>query len=36
MLAYTPPAGTPSADSLTMLASWAITAEKAGELPAHA
>jgi transcriptional regulator with XRE-family HTH domain len=36
MLAYTAPAGTPTADSLKMLASWAITAEKAGELPAHA
>jgi len=36
MLAYTAPAGTPTADSLSMLASWAITAEKAGELPAHA
>jgi transcriptional regulator with XRE-family HTH domain len=36
MLAYTAPAGTPTADSLRMLASWAITAEKAGELPAHA
>jgi len=35
-LAYTAPAGTPTADSLRMLASWAITAEKAGELPAHA
>jgi len=29
-------AGTPTADSLRMLASWAITAEKAGELPARA
>jgi hypothetical protein len=36
MLAYTAPVGTPTADSLKMLASWAITAEKAGELPAHA
>lgn len=36
MLAYTAPAGTPTADSLRMPASWAITAEKAGELPAHA
>jgi hypothetical protein len=36
MLAYTAPAGTPTADFLRMLASWAITAEKAGELPAHA
>lgn len=30
MLAYTTPAGTPTADSLRMLASLAITAEKAG------
>ena len=36
MLAYTAPAGTPTADSPRMLASWAVTAEKAGELPAHA
>jgi len=36
MLAYTAPAGTPTADSLRMLANWAITTEKAGELPAHA
>jgi hypothetical protein len=33
MLAYTAPVGTPAADSLKMLASWAITAERAGELP---
>ena len=36
LLAYTAPAGTPTADSLRMLASWAITAEQAGELPAYA
>jgi len=36
MLAYTAPAGSPTADSLKMLASWAVTAEQAGELPAHA
>jgi transcriptional regulator with XRE-family HTH domain len=34
MLAYTAPAGTPTADSLRVLASWAATAEQAGELPA--
>jgi transcriptional regulator with XRE-family HTH domain len=32
MLVYTAPAGSPSADSLKLLASWAATAEKAGEL----
>jgi transcriptional regulator with XRE-family HTH domain len=36
LLAYTAPAGTPTADSLRMLASWAATAEQAGELPANA
>jgi transcriptional regulator with XRE-family HTH domain len=36
MLAYTAAAGTPTADSLKMLASWAATAEQAGDLPAHA
>jgi len=36
LLAYTAPAGTPTADSLKLLASWAATAEKAGDLPAHA
>jgi transcriptional regulator with XRE-family HTH domain len=36
MLAYTAPAGSPTADSLKMLASWAATAEQAGDLPAHA
>jgi transcriptional regulator with XRE-family HTH domain len=35
LLAYTAPAGTPTADSLRMLASWAATAEQAGDLPAH-
>jgi transcriptional regulator with XRE-family HTH domain len=32
MLVYTAPAGSPSADSLKLLASWAATAEQAGEL----
>jgi transcriptional regulator with XRE-family HTH domain len=36
LLIYTAPAGTPTADSLRMLASWAATAEQAGDLPAHA
>jgi len=36
LLAYTAAAGTPTADSLKMLASWAATAEQAGELPTHA
>jgi transcriptional regulator with XRE-family HTH domain len=36
LLAYTAAAGTPTADSLKMLASWAATAEQAGELPANA
>jgi transcriptional regulator with XRE-family HTH domain len=36
LLAYTAAAGTPTADSLQMLASWAATAEQAGDLPAHA
>jgi transcriptional regulator with XRE-family HTH domain len=35
LLAYTAAAGTPTADSLKMLASWAATAEQAGDLPAH-
>jgi len=34
LLVYTAAAGTPSADSLKMLASWAATAEQAGSLPA--
>jgi hypothetical protein len=36
LLAYTTPVGTPTADSLKMLASWAATAELNGDLPAHA
>jgi transcriptional regulator with XRE-family HTH domain len=36
MLTYTAAAGTPTADSLKMLASWAATAEQTGDLPAHA
>ena len=36
LLTYTAPAGTPTADSLKMLASWAATAEQSGNLPAHA
>jgi transcriptional regulator with XRE-family HTH domain len=35
LLAYTAPAGTPTADSLRMLASWAATAEQTGDLPAY-
>ena len=35
MLVYTAPVGSPSADSLKLLASWAATAEQAGELAAH-
>jgi transcriptional regulator with XRE-family HTH domain len=35
LLAYTAAAGTPTADSLKLLASWAATTEKAGDLPAH-
>jgi hypothetical protein len=35
MLVYTAPAGSPSADSLKLLASWAATAEQAGELARH-
>ena len=34
LLAYTAAAGTPTADSLKMLASWAATAEQIGDLPA--
>jgi transcriptional regulator with XRE-family HTH domain len=33
LLAYTAAAGTPTADSLRLLASWAATAEQAGDLP---
>jgi transcriptional regulator with XRE-family HTH domain len=36
LLAYTAAAGTPTADSLKLLASWAATAEQAGDLPANA
>jgi transcriptional regulator with XRE-family HTH domain len=36
LLAYTAPAGTTTADSLRMLASWAATAEQSGDLPARA
>jgi transcriptional regulator with XRE-family HTH domain len=36
LLIYTAAAGTPTADSLKVLASWAATAEQAGDLPAHA
>jgi transcriptional regulator with XRE-family HTH domain len=36
LLAYTAAVGTPTADSLKLLASWAVTAEKAGDLPANA
>jgi transcriptional regulator with XRE-family HTH domain len=36
LLTYTAAPGTPTADSLKMLASWAATAEQAGDLPAHA
>ncbi len=32
LLVYTAPAGTPAADSLKLLASWAATAEQTGEL----
>ena len=34
LLVYTAAAGTPTADSLKMLASWAATAEQTGDLPA--
>ena len=36
LLVYTAPAGTSTADSLKLLASWAATAEQAGNLPAQA
>jgi transcriptional regulator with XRE-family HTH domain len=36
LLTYTAAGGTPTADSLKMLASWAATAEQTGDLPAHA
>ena len=35
LLVYTAPADTPAADSLKVLASWAATAEQAGELAHH-
>jgi transcriptional regulator with XRE-family HTH domain len=35
LLTYTAAADTPTADSLKVLASWAATAEQAGDLPAH-
>jgi transcriptional regulator with XRE-family HTH domain len=35
LLAYTAAAGTPTADSLKVLASWAATAEQTGNLPAE-
>jgi transcriptional regulator with XRE-family HTH domain len=35
LLIYTAPAGTPTADGLTLLASWAATAEQNGELAHH-
>ncbi len=35
LLVYAAPEGTPTADSLKLLASWAATAEKSGELTTH-
>ncbi|WP_433158215.1 helix-turn-helix transcriptional regulator [Kribbella sp. CA-247076] len=35
LLVYAAPAGTPTADSLKLLASWAATAEQTGDLPTH-
>jgi hypothetical protein len=35
MLVYTAPADSPTSDSLKLLASWAATAEKTGELTSH-
>ncbi len=35
LLVYTAAAGTPAADNLRLLASWAVTTEQAGELPAR-
>ncbi len=35
MLVYTAPQGSPTADSLRLLASWAATAEQTGELARH-
>jgi hypothetical protein len=36
LLVYTAAAATPAADSLKLLASWAATAERTGDLPARA
>ncbi|HET7013290.1 MAG TPA: helix-turn-helix transcriptional regulator [Streptosporangiaceae bacterium] len=36
LFVYTAAAGTPTADSLQLLASWAATAEQSGTLPSHA
>jgi transcriptional regulator with XRE-family HTH domain len=36
LLVYTAAPDTPTADGLKMLASWAVTAEQAGDLPVHA
>jgi transcriptional regulator with XRE-family HTH domain len=36
LLVYTAAAATPAADSLKLLASWAATADKAGDLPTYA
>jgi transcriptional regulator with XRE-family HTH domain len=35
LLVYTAPAGTPTADALTLLSSWAATTDQAGELASH-
>ena len=35
-LVYTAAAGTPAADNLKLLASWAATAEQSGDLPTYA
>lgn len=35
LLVYAAPAGTPTADSLKLLASWSATAEEAGDLATH-
>ena len=35
MLVYTAPQGSHTADSLKLLASWAATADRAGELARH-
>jgi hypothetical protein len=36
LVVYTAAAGTPAADNLMLLASWAATAEQTGELPTYA